>query len=53
MAEVEKQEKPFVIVELLREQVITVEDIADFSDEVKEMVEWVAMIQRKALQTRD
>ena len=30
-----------IIADLLREQVITVEDIADFSDEVKEMVEYL------------
>ena len=53
MGEAEQSEVACIIADLLREQVITAEDLADFSDEVKETVEWVAMIQRKALQTRD
>lgn len=53
MGGVEQSEMADIIADLLREQVITAEDLADFSDEVKETVEWAAMIQRKALQTRD
>ena len=42
-----------IIADLLREQVITVDDLSGFSEEFQETVEWVAMIQRKVLQTRD
>ena len=45
MAEVEKQEKPFVIVELLREQVITEEDLAQFSLGLRERVEDIRSIE--------
>lgn len=38
MGGVEKSEMPNIIADLLREQVITAEDLADFSDEVKETV---------------
>lgn len=41
MGEAEQSEVACIIADLLREQVITVEDIADFSDEVKEMVEYL------------
>ena len=38
MGEVEQSEVACIIADLLREQVITAEDLADFSDEVKETV---------------
>lgn len=38
MGEVEQSEVACIISDLLREQVITAEDFADFSDEVKETV---------------
>ena len=41
MAGCEQSEVASIFADLLREQVITVEDIADFSDEVKEMVEYL------------
>lgn len=41
MAGSEQSEVASIFADLLREQVITVEDIADFSDEVKEMVEYL------------
>lgn len=53
MGEAEQSEMACIIADLLREQVITAEDLADFSDEVKETVEWATTIQRTTLQTRD
>ena len=41
MAGCEQSEVASIFADLLREQVITVEDIADFSDEVKEMVDYL------------
>lgn len=41
MAGSAQSEVASIFADLLREQVITVEDIADFSDEVKEMVEYL------------
>ena len=38
MGEAEQSEVACIIADLLREQVITAEDLADFSDEVKETV---------------
>jgi len=38
MGGVEKSEMPNIIADLLRDQVITVEDLADFSDGCREMV---------------
>ena len=38
MAEVEKQEMPFIIAELLREQAITMDDLAEFSPGLRERV---------------
>ena len=39
MADIEKKEMPHIIADLLREQAITVDDLSDFSDELKETVE--------------
>ena len=45
MAEVEKQEMPFVIAELLREQAITEEDLAQFSLGLRERVKEICSIE--------
>ena len=45
MAMVEKQELPFVIAELLREQAITEEDLAEFSAELRKRVEDIRSIE--------
>ena len=45
MAEVEKQEMPFVIAELLREQAITMDDLAEFSLGLRERVEDIRLIE--------
>ena len=45
MAEVEKQEMPFVIAELLREGAITEEDLAEFSPGLRERVEDIRSIE--------
>lgn len=41
MADMEKKEMPHIIADLLREQAITVDDLSDFSDELKETVEYL------------
>ena len=45
MAEVEKQEMPFIIAELLREQAITEEELAVFSDGLRERVKEICSIE--------
>ena len=45
MAEVEKQEMPFIIAELLREQAITEEELLGFSAELRERVEYIRSIE--------
>ena len=47
MAEVEKQEMPFVIAELLREQAITEEDLAEFSLGLRERVKEICSIEAR------
>ena len=43
MAEVEKQEMPFIIAELLREQAITMDELAQFSPGLRERVKEVLL----------
>ena len=45
MAEVEKQDMPFIIAELLREQAITEEDLAEFSPGLRERVREICSIE--------
>ena len=45
MAEVEKQEMPFIIAELLREQAITEEELAEFSIGLRKRVEEICSIE--------
>ena len=45
MAEVEKAEMPFIIAELLREQAITEEDLAEFSIGLRKRVEDIRSIE--------
>ena len=45
MAEVEKQEMPFVIAELLREQAITMDDLTEFSIGLRKRVEDIRLIE--------
>ena len=45
MAEVEKAEMPFVIAELLREQAITEEDLAEFSPGLRKRVKEICSIE--------
>jgi len=45
MAEVEKAEMPFVIAELLREQAITMDELAEFSLGLREMVKEICSIE--------
>ena len=45
MAMVEKQEMPFIIAELLREQAITEEELAVFSDGLRERVKEICSIE--------
>ena len=45
MAEVKKQEMPFVIAELLREQAITEKELLGFSAELRERVEYIRSIE--------
>jgi len=45
MAEVEKQEMPFVIAELLREQAITMDDLTEFSIGLRERVREICSIE--------
>ena len=47
MAEVEKQEMPFIIAELLREQAITEEDLAQFSPGLRERVREICSIKAR------
>ena len=47
MAEVEKQEMPFIIAELLREQAITEEDLTEFSPGLWERVEEICSIEAR------
>jgi hypothetical protein len=47
MAEVEKQEMPFIIAELLLEQAITEEDLAVFSDGLRKRVEDIRSIEAR------
>ena len=42
-----------IIADLLREQVITVDDLSGFSEEFQETVEWATTIQWTTLQTSD
>ena len=45
MAEVEKAEMPFIIAELLREQAITMDELAMFSDGLRERVKEICSIE--------
>ena len=47
MAEVEKQEMPFIIAELLREQAITMDELAMFSDGLRERVEEICSVEAR------
>ena len=47
MAMVEKQEMPFIIAELLREQAITEEDLAQFSPGLRERVREICSIKAR------
>ena len=47
MAEVEKQEMPFIIAELLREGAITEEELAMFSDGLRERVEEICSVEAR------
>ena len=47
MAEVEKQEMPFIIAELLREQAITEEELSHFSPELSNRVREICSIEAR------
>ena len=47
MAEVEKEEMPLIIAELLREQAITEEDLSQFSDRLRKRVKGICTIEER------
>ena len=47
MAEVEKAEMPFIIAELLREQAITMVDLAQFSPGLRKRVKGICTIEER------